>query len=303
MGGGTTGWLLAPIGAAAVIALVCSPVAHADATTDERVAALRARLAHAPADPSAHLALAAELARSDRAREALEELDVLEALHPRAPGAAAIRARALAELGHLEEAVVTLDEALRRGDEPDLRWQRGRLLERLDRLAEAAVDYEAAVAGAPSLERHLVLGRALERLGALDRAARAYRDALSRFGGAAPVRVALARVEEARGRPREALVHVDALIAASRVAPRWLVRRAALLTALGRSREAAAALALAESHAERMVRRRRSALALLERGRVRLAQGRRAEAIRDLEQALRRAPRLTEARALLAEAR
>jgi hypothetical protein len=103
-------------------------------------------------------------------------------------------------------------------------------------------------------------------------------------------------------RPDRALVHVDALIAASRVASRWRVLRAELLDETGRASEATAERRRALLEAERLVARRGAPIAFLERGRARLALGDRRGAREDLDRALRRAPQLVEARRLLAEA-
>jgi tetratricopeptide (TPR) repeat protein len=160
--------------------------------------------------------------------------------------------------------------ALRHGDDVEVYLARGRLLEGLGRLAEAAQSYEMALQG----------------------------DAAS-----TALRVRLVEVERRLGRYDHALAHVDAAMRHARVDTRWLLRRAQILEDAGRRTEARRARVEALTEAERLLTRRSSPAALAARGEALLALGRADDAARDLAQAVRRAPSLTHARQLLAEAR
>ena len=278
-----------------------SSPARADAPTERRVAALRERLDRAPADTATRLDLADLLERAGRADEALAELDFVDALAPNDPGAAAVRARALVGVGRTGEALEVLDRLLERTEGlPAAHALRAELLEELGQLPDALAERDALVALAPSVQARLDHGRLLERLGRLDEAVASYERGVLAHAGASPLRMAAIDAHRRLGHPERALAHTDALIAAARVAPRWRVLRAELLDAMGRSTEARAERERALADAERMLERRRSPLALLERGRAFLALGHTEDAARDLRQSLLRAPDQREARVLLA---
>jgi tetratricopeptide (TPR) repeat protein len=287
--------LLVPIGAARS--------ARADAPTERRVAALRARLDRLPADTTTRLDLADLLERAGRTDEALAELDFVDALAPDDPVAAATRARALVRAGRTGEALEVLDRLLERSEGlPAAHALRAELLEELGRLADALAEREAVLESAPTVQARLDHGRLLERLGRIGDAAASYERGVAAHDGASPLRMAAIDAHRRLGHPERALVHADALIAAAQVAPRWRVLKADLLDAMHRSVEARAERERALADAERMLARRRSPLALLERGRALLALGRTEEAARDLRQSLLRAPDQPEARVLLARA-
>ncbi|MFK7987302.1 MAG: tetratricopeptide repeat protein [Sandaracinaceae bacterium] len=290
-----------PALAAALLSFLWAAPAHADLPLPERLARLDARLAVAPGDTDLHLERAELLLRAGREREALTELDLLDALRPDATRSDRMRARVLFESGLESDALALLSLAITDHDALASRRLRATFYSRLGRLEEALLDYDVVVRTAPDLETELARGRVLERLGRFDEAALSYETTLARTGATA-ARTALIAAERQRGAPQRALPHVDALIAASRVAPRWRVLRAEVLVAMGRDDSAREELDRALAEADRMVRRRASPLSLMERGRVHLARGERAAARADLQQAIRRAPRLREAQTLLIEA-
>ncbi|MEQ8459512.1 MAG: tetratricopeptide repeat protein [Sandaracinaceae bacterium] len=276
-------------------------LAAADPPTAQREARLRDRIARAGGDVDAQLALAELRLRSGDAEGALRELEVTTALSPSAHRARVLRAQAFLALRRPEDALAELDRYVRQtgGDAPS-HTLRASVLESLERWEPALADVEAALETESTVDLHLARARLLGRLDRASAAAAALELGLTRHEGAAVLRVALIDALRRLGRPGPALRHVEALITDASVAPRWRVTRAELLDELGRPTEARAERARALRDAERMLTRRRSALALLERGRALLALGREGEARADLEQALRRAPSLTEARVLLA---
>jgi tetratricopeptide (TPR) repeat protein len=285
---------------AAMVMLAIPAGARADLTSTERIGQLRAQLGRVPTDSEAHLTLIEELLRESRAREALSELDLFAALHPSEMRDDLPRARALLMLDREEEAEELLAHHIdAAGGSFRAHWLRARALVRLDRYDEALLEYEEALTYGDTIDIQDERGRLLEQLGHYDRAAAAYERALDAHPGAGILHEALVRTERARHRSDRALAHLDWMIAHGQIAPRFLVLRAELLDELSRPSEAQRARTLALTQAERMWTARRSPLALMERGRALLALGRRSEAIADLEQALRRAPQLSEARRLL----
>jgi tetratricopeptide (TPR) repeat protein len=280
-----------------------SATALADEPSEERIEELRAILDRSPGDADARLRLALALELSARPVEALSELDVFAALHPGDRAADLLRAQVLADLGRDGDAVVILDDRIARGGDIGAYWLRARLRERAGDGQGALEDYDAAIGLGDALELYVARGALLERAARLDEAVLGYEAGLIAHSGAVVLREALARVERRRGRREAAITHLDAIIGAARVAPRWRIERASLLAELGRHEEAQVERRTALAEAERMLVNRASPAALVERARARIALGQHREAIADLELALRRAPQLTEARALLATAR
>ena len=282
--------------------LVGPTTAAADLDLDLQAAALRARLTSSPTDLPSRLRLARVELEAGRPGEALAELAVLDAMAPGHTEDAVVRAQALLANDQAEAALLLLEERLTlEGPIEGLRL-RARLLDAQDREEEALRDLEAIVLRGPSLDDELRRGRLLERLGRLREAALAYREGRGRHRDAAILRLAEIRTERAQGHPDRALALLEPLLGARAVAPRLRVLRGELLREAGQTQAAEEALERALRDAERMLARRPSAMALMERGRARLALGR-AGALGDLEQALGRAPGLHEARRLLQRAR
>lgn len=286
--------------AALLVALAAAPAA-ADLPNATRIAEAREQVSLRPADVDARLRLIELLVDARAPEEALSEIALLEALRPGGTRAAHQRARALIQLRRLDEAEAALDARLE--VEPldvSCRMLRAELREERGAVSEAAIDYEAVVAHAPDVGAYLGLARTLERLGDLDTARRRLEEGLHRTGGAVVLRARAYELARRIGAYDAAIGYVDEVLASHPAATGWRVMRAAALADAGRAGAARAELTRALADADARVARRASPLALQERGRVLLALGRHGEARRDLEQALRRAPRLVEARRLLA---
>ena len=102
---------------------------------------------------------------------------------------------------------------------------------RSGRSAEAIADYTAALELEPRVELYLERGELLEAQGRLEEAAQGYRAGLEATHGALLMRLALIRVETARGRHAEALALVDEQLARAGVKTDWYLRRAEVLAA------------------------------------------------------------------------
>ena len=288
-----------------VVLHALSPMlAGADPTGTETLSVLDARIAEAPHDVRLLLARAELYVRANRAYEALADLRLAESLGTAGPALHAHRAAALHQLGRDAQAEAELDAFLASTD--GTQWAhdlRGRIREADGRFAGALEDYEAALRIGPRIHLFLARGRVLERLGRLDEAAYGYRDGLSLRSGAVVLREALVRVERARGEWDEALQEVDRLLAASGRQVRWLLLRADVLDAAGRSAAARAARTAALADAERSLAKRPSARNQAAVGLALVALGRHPEAISVLTQALARSPSMEDARDGLAQAR
>ncbi len=282
--------------------LLATPAA-ADLPSADRIAAARAELASRPADPLPHLRLLRLLVEGAAPAEALAEADSFCALHPEDTRVEEWRARALVALSRPDEAEAALDRRVAHEplDAGALGLRAGLRAERGD-YEGAALDWDAALARGPWVDAYLGRAHALARIGEVELARVGLAEGLRRTGGAAVLREEAVALARRTGAYDEALALIDTLLARHAAASRWRVLRAAVLHDAGREAEAHRELTRALADAEAQVRRRRTPLALLERGRALLALGRRDEARADLRQAALRAPALTDARRLLAAA-
>lgn len=289
----------------AVLLLLCSlpQVALANPTTEDELAVLNARIAASPSDVDLLLRRAELRLREAEAEEALTDLRLVEAIEPSDPRLSLLRGWLGFEQGADERAVVELESYVARtGGTVFAHTLLGRLHQRNDRLEAALRSYDDALVLGDDVDVYLRRGRLLETMGRLDRAAEGYEAGLAATG-AVVLRVRLVELETRRGRFDRALALVQQAERRAGNAGRWLLRRGEVLEAAGRDAEAQRVRRAALAEAERRVARRPSPAALMERGRALLALGRYREAIADLTQARRRAPRLGEAASLLARAR
>ena len=287
---------------ACLILLSGVAAAHPGASTD--VAALSQKLAERPGDVDLLLQRAQAYRQLGQPERALADLEVAARRDPgrrdvllaRGLTRAALGLAALAEadLGRFLEAGEPTAEALE---------ARGKLREAARRWAAARADYDAALKLRATPDLHLARGRVDEAAGDLDAAARDYEEGLQALHGAVTVRLALIRVETARGRHDRAIGLIDEALASSPVKADWLLRRAEVRSAAGREDAAASDRLAALQDVEARLARHPSDLARLTRARALAAMGRGGEAVRDLEAILKSSPRLGEARALLDAAR
>jgi tetratricopeptide (TPR) repeat protein len=271
-------------------------LARAIARADEVV---RAR----PGDARALVERAALLRRAGEVARALADLDVAAALAPELREVALERGLALAAV-EPRRAEAELDRFLSDGPPSVAALSaRAAIREGAGRLGEARADWDAAFRLRADPELALARGRVDEAMGDLARAADGYEEALRALGGAVVVRLALVRVETARGRWARARALVDEGMAQSPLKAEWLLARADVDDASGRRADAVRARREALREVDATLGRKRTPLRLLTRARALIGLGRRAEAVRELEACLAMAPGLDEARSLLQRAR
>jgi tetratricopeptide (TPR) repeat protein len=245
----------------------------------------------------------ARLLRVDRdGAAALADLDRARELAPQDRGVALERGLTLSLLGRDAEAEAELTRFLQSGPGAGAAFaERARLRARSGRSEEAIADYDAALELEPRVDLYLERGELLESQGHLAEAAGGYRAGLEATHGALLVRLALIRVETARGQHAAALALVDEQLGRAGVKTEWYLRRAEVLAAAGDASGARGARESALVEANRALEARPTAINLVARARVNLALERIPAARRDLELALERSPRFREARALLDE--
>lgn len=289
---------------AIALALWLLPAAAlADPLLEARLASLDERIAASPTDVELLLRRAELRMRAAEPDAALADVRLVEAIAPGDPRAPMLRGWIHFEQGDDARAEAALERYVARTGGTSFAYALlGRLHERNDRLEEALESYDAALERGDDLDVYVRRGRLLESLGRLREAVDGYEAGLAATG-AVVLRVALIDVETRRGRLDRALALVDEAMGRANNDGRWLLRRAAVLEAAGRGAEARRDRLAALAEADRRLARRPAPAALMERGRALIALGRWAEAVTDLEQALRRAPRLREASVLLARAR
>ncbi|MCW5633691.1 MAG: tetratricopeptide repeat protein [Rubrivivax sp.] len=155
---------------------------------EEALAAFARAIALAPGYTEAHYNRARVLHRAGRAAEAASALQAALSL-PGGPRASMLQlaARLHEDAGQLEDALRTLDAALREApDKPALHHNRGVLLHRLGRHAEALAAHERALAlglgrgaGEAAAGAHYNHGNVLQALGRGEEALAAYRRAIA----------------------------------------------------------------------------------------------------------------------------
>ncbi|MFQ5515440.1 MAG: tetratricopeptide repeat protein [Myxococcota bacterium] len=158
-----------------------------------------------------------------------------------------------------------------RPEHPEARIVRARISSALGKRLRAADDYRAGLLHLERPEPGLVL-EAMEAQRAADRPEDALRvadAAMARIGVVASLQLPALEIELELGHPERALARIEVLLEQAPAHPLWLARRAELLEATGRAREARATYA--------------QTLALLERRPIR----RKSQAMRDLERRLR----------------
>lgn len=293
------GWV-ALLMAATVVLLSGTATAHPGVSAE--IAALGQKLERTPNDVALRLERASLYRRQGDLEAALADLRVVEHRDPGSRPLLLERALVRKKLGNARGALADLDRFLGSGaPSSDALVARAELREAAGQLELARADYDAAVRRAPTPDTVLARGRLDEKLGKLERAAAGYEAGLARLGGALTVRLALVRVERARGGYARAAALVTELVETSPVKAEWLLLRAEIHAEARQPGRARADRLRALAELDRLLAARPTAARRLSRARVKLALGQEREARSDLDQVLRQAPRLEEARALLAE--
>ncbi len=123
-------------------------------------------------------------------------------------------------------------------------------------------------------------------------------EVLPRLGHALLLRQRLVAIELQRGAPQSALAIVEASLTKTPGNVQWLLQMSEVLGLLDRRHEARECLKEALSTVNAGRSRRPTALRLVQRAEVRLAQGDRDGAIADVQTALKKGPSFPKARAL-----
>jgi len=176
-------------------------------------------------------------------RAALADYERAQSLDPTLAEADLGRGRALLEANRAHAARHSLTHFVHaRPKDPDGHIELARCLVRLARPAEAAAEYSRAIAVAPrpTPDSYVERANALAAAGRREEAIRGLDDGLRRLGPVVSLQEVAIENEVARKNWDGALARVDSVAALSPRRESWLVRRAEILTAAGRPREARA---------------------------------------------------------------
>jgi tetratricopeptide (TPR) repeat protein len=232
---------------------------------------------------------------------ALKDLDLARKLDPTEIRVAAERGMTLSAMGRDSEAERELSRFVKQGSgTAPVFAERAKVRERLGDKTGAVADYTSAIALRPDVESYMARGALQESLLDLKGAAAGYREGIARVGEAVNFDLALIRVETARKRFDAAIALIDAQINRSSVKTDWYLRRADVLTAAHRPKEARADRERALAEADQALQQNVNGLRLFSRAKVQLALGRFDDAKRDLTQVLEKSPGFAEAREMLA---
>jgi cellulose synthase operon protein C len=169
---------------------------------------LRQAEALRPADPEVLLLRGEVFLLQGLAGEALERFEAILATDPDRADAAVGRARALLDLGRVDEAIPAARVARGRGGGRDAAEALGRALLAAGDGEGAVAAFEEAIGnGTPAAGALIGYGHALMAAARPADAARAFRTALGHAPGTAAARVGLAKALESLGRGPEAEVH------------------------------------------------------------------------------------------------
>ncbi len=309
---GRSGWVAFSFGSITPALLVFSlavalgvssaEVAWADPGVEREITNLTRRLEVAPGDAALLVRRADLRRRVERYDEALADLALAEATADDTSRVYLVRARVHVDRGEERQALSLLEAALTTmstGAQAEAHALIASIHEEAGRLAEAVDAYDASLALRDDVALYLARGRVLVYAGRFEDAVLGYEAGVHALAGPAILRAELVELHLALGDPARALVHADALVSAARATARFRVMRARVYEAQGRTALARAEREAALLDAERVLERRGSALARLERARALHSLGRDDEAVADLRRVIRRAPALTEAHALL----
>ncbi|MHC4064783.1 MAG: tetratricopeptide repeat protein [Planctomycetota bacterium] len=281
-----SGWLVAPVAA--------HPGLHHD------IERLTSALAEEPGRAGLWIKRAHHYRLDGRFSEALADLDRARVLDAGKLEICLHRGLTLSAMGRDAEAEAELSWFLQHGAGGVAAFaERARIRQRSGRSELALSDYSAAIALNRDVDLYLARGKLQESLGLLDEAAEGYRDGLASLGGGATIRSSLVRVEISRQRYDAALALIDEVLRRAPVKTEQYLLRAEVLEASGQSDQARVERERALVEADRVFRKRATALHLLSRAKVNLALGNMNDAMGDLKWALKKSPRFARARRLL----
>jgi tetratricopeptide (TPR) repeat protein len=234
--------------------------------------------------------------------ESLQDLEQAWVLDRENRTVALQRALTLSGMGRDKEAEAALNYFLQ--DESDPKRvlalaERAAIRERTGRVELAIADLTAAIQLQPNIELYLMRGKQQESLGKFDAAAAGYHDGLAKFGNAIVLKNGLMRVQIAQKQYGAALALIDEEVSRSSVKTPWYLQRAELLAIMGQPDASRLAYEQALAETNRLMGKRQTALHLVARAKILSAMGKREDAVRDLQEALKKSPRFAEADLLL----
>ena len=280
--------------------LVVATSAPAHPGLNREIDRLTEAIAQNPQEVTLRIERAYYLRLHEEFARALADLDHARTLDPDNRDINAHRGLTLAALQQDKEAEEELTRFLGTGEGSAATYgARARVRQRTGRHAEALADYGAALKLKGDLDLYVDRGRLQESMGLLDDAAAGYREGLARQGGAVTIRQALIRAEIARREYAAALQLIDEALGGAPVRTHWHLRRAEVFDAAGKAEKTQAEREGALTEANRALKQRPTAMNLLSRAQVLVAQERLEDAKSDLKLALETTPRLAAARKLL----
>ncbi|MCC6750869.1 MAG: tetratricopeptide repeat protein [Deltaproteobacteria bacterium] len=271
---------------ALVIAL--SPLeAFAHRALPAQLRALNQAILRRPRDVRLRLDRAFLYGRMGEHAHALEDLARARRLAPKDREVDLATAECYAGMGRTREAEQALARFFQRGLGTGRAFAlRARLHATAGRRKEAVADYDRAIPLAPQPELYVERGRLQEAQGELAAAAAGYAEGLRRLGGAVVLRLALVRVEVARGGFGRARALVEEVLKSVPVRADWLLRRAAIAEAEGQRGAVLADVKTAVVELDALLATRATAFGFYRRARAKLALGDRSGAVADLRAAL-----------------
>jgi tetratricopeptide (TPR) repeat protein len=234
--------------------------------------------------------------------DSLKDLDLAAELNPDNRKILFERSFTLSAMGRDREAEVALDQYLEQASgrtRLDALAERARIRARTGQAALAIDDFNSAISIHPAMALYLARGELHESLGHLEEAASGYREGLSQLGNAILLKKGLIRVETARKRYDEVLPLIDEELDRASVKTEWHLRRAEVLAAMGKDQAAQSAHEQALAESNLVLGKRVTAIHLVTRAKVYIAMGRLQQAKHELQMAVQRAPRFSEASELL----
>lgn len=278
------------------------PLAHAHRGFDPEIAELTEMLAKDP-DNVDLLIHRGQVYRSyGKFIESLQDLDRAWLLDRENRTVLFQRALTLSAMGRNEEAEAALDTLLQEESDPKrviALAERAAIRARTGRVQLAIADLTAAIQLQPTIKLYLLRGNLQESLGTLDAAAAGYHDGLAQVGDAIVLKKSLIRVQIAQQQYSAALALIDEELARSSVKAPWYRQRAEILAIMGQPDASRLAYEQALAETNRILAKRPTTLHLLARAKILHALGQRAEAVRDLQEALNKSPGYGEAEKLL----
>ncbi len=221
--------------------LAAGPIA-AHGPIHEQIEALSARIDRDPRNAGLYLRRGELWGADGKLEAALADFERAERLDPALAVVDMARGRAFFRAGRLVPARKALDRFLAGSDEhhPGASAMRARVLVQLGDFRGAAHDYERAIAGweRPKPEFYVERARAHAALGEREQALRGLDDGIAKLGPVVSLQLPAIELELACGRHEAALARVEAAAAGAPRREAWLARRGEILERAGRAADA-----------------------------------------------------------------